>query len=619
MQKRIFGIVFVLIFILAGQLVLAQEDNLSVSEKVDMAYQCLNDKVEGNCESLSLQEQTFSVLATGECRSELSSASDDGKCWPNGNCRIKETAQAILAMSNTGSSTASAEDWLLSQKAIPRDVEWILQVDTAEASSCKITYSGSSYQINLNEDKKISEDNAGPCLSKTGAGYWLQMSSSEICQNHEYQISCDKDFLSNLLFRESGSSTIHVTEQSNSASAGGTTTEKVESSCFGSGSCDYEGSLWASLALSFQDREINSFLPYLIVKSDDNQRFLPESFLYYLTGSEDYRSSVLLKQSSNQYWITSGDRYYDTAVALYPFQTENPPEKQNSKDWLLSSQDREGCWQGNIRNTAFLLASVWPQGSSGNGGNLDCESEGFYCMSSASCSGEILDQYSCPSLFKCCSEPRETELCSDLNGDICSPNQVCREGEITITEDLSRGEVCCVGGSCETALPPEESECKIQGGACRFTCESGEKETTYSCDISGAICCVEDFSNQGDSKGFTWIWILLILITLVVVGIIFRDKLRMWWLKAKSSFGKGGKGQSSGPPGRPGPGSGRPSHGFSRFPSKKPSMNAPERRILLPSESGPSQGPRPRHRQSKPSRPQKELDDVLKKLKEMSE
>ena len=103
-------------------------------------------------------------------------------------------------------------------------------------------------------------------------------------------------------------------------------------------------------------------MPYLITLKDDptNQIYIPESFLYYLTGK--FRTELLLKQRASSYWEESGNRYYDTAFALLPFGYESPNEKSGSKSWLLSVQLRSGCWNnGNIKDTAFLLYSIWPK------------------------------------------------------------------------------------------------------------------------------------------------------------------------------------------------------------------------------------------------------------------
>ena len=91
---------------------------------------------------------------------------------------------------------------------------------------------------------------------------------------------------------------------------------------------------------------------------------------------------------------------------------------------------------------------------------------------------------------------------------------------------------------------------------------------------------------QKTEKSFWWLWVLGILIVLIALVIVFRDKLKDFYSKLTTKKPKG-------PPSRPG------------------MHEVPQRRI--PSSQ--------QHHQQYPRRPipqrKSELDDVLKKLKEM--
>ncbi len=631
MQKKVFlfSILIVsLIFVVPS--LIADE----TQDKIDKAYGCLEEKIEDKCSSVSPEERIFSLLAIGECKSEVIDDSQDEKCWPKSNCKIKTTAQAILALDKANTDTSDAEEWLLSQNTTPSDIIWYLEIESIEATTCTITYSSSSYDINIGADKKINQ-RAGSCLGLSEGSWWLQISPP--CYDKEFEISCDKGFLTTLLYQKPSSSTIYVSEDTNSASAGGTTTEKIKSFCFAQGtSCDYEGSLWAAMVLDYLDYDLSSYLPYLITKSSENEQYLPESFLYTITSDTVFRSTLLEKQMSNQYWKVSGDRFYDTALALFPFQYEELPEKTNSENWLLGIQDNEGCWQGNIRDTAFILYSIWPKEMSEPGGDeidcedagyscvlsedcngtvldsdyvcpdendiccdesgtsikFDCEDEGYDCMSSMSCEeagGDELENYDCFGVNVCCTKPKISNECvADLGGEICSSSDNCIGGNWEAASDLLYGEKCCVGGECETMS--DLSECELYGGTCRISCNDGEEETSDECDYSGDVCCVEGTPPSEPTRW--WIWVLLSLIVLVLLGIIFRDKLRTFWFRIKSKFGKS---KPKGP-------------GFF-LPSRTPRTLMP-RRILSPTTRQPARRPLPK-------KPKGELDEVLKKLKEM--
>jgi len=596
MKKRVLSIILILFLILNISLMLAQENQT----KIDNAYDCLEEKV-GDCSSLtSPEDKIFSLLAIGECQDEVSSNLDNRYSEYEDN--VKLTAQAILALERVNVNTEEAQEWLYSQNATPDNMDWLLQIESTEETICTISYEGSSFpNIVVGEDKTINDD-AGACLTRYGGDYWLRISHS--CYDYEFEISCDNSFSTNLLYKKTegtSSDILYVSGDTSTASPGGATTEQVHSLCFTQdGTCDYEASLWAARVLDFVGYDISSYLPYLVTMRDEseNQQYLPESFLYSLTG--DFRGELLSTPLP-----VSNDRYYDTALAFLPFQGETLEEKTDAIDWLLEegTQGNDGCWNGgNIRDTAFILYSLWPRtlGISGGGDEgLDCESSGYYCSSPFSCSeagGNELDEYkeSCFGTNICCTK-QLIESCDEQGGEVCGSDEQC---SISLTEASDTSE-CCLG-SCRTVS--EKTECELYGdGNCRTSCYSTEEEAEYDCP-SNRVCCIEKVIEE--KKSYWWIWVLIILIILVVLGIIFKDKFRQLWFKFKtkvlSKIGKG-KGKGKGMPGpRPG------------FPPSRPGM--PPRRPIPRRALPPSQ----RQAIKKPTgKPKREVEDVLKKLKEM--
>jgi len=593
------GLIFIVPFILAvdndsngGDIGLDDSDDSR--SKVEKAYDCLESRVDDKCSS-SLEDNIFTLLAIKKCKSEVLDESNNDECWPKSGCRIKSTAQAILALDKAGTNTNEAEDWLISQNQTSSEMVWYLQIESSESVTCTITYSGSSYQINIGEDKKINSG-AGTCLSLSEGRWWLRISPS--CYDREFKVQChDASFMTSLLFEKQTPSIMYVSSNPHSESAEGTTTEKVYSICFGQGSsCDYEGSLWAALVLDYLDYETFYYLPYLITMADENEEYLPEAFLYLLTGETDFRTDLLEKQKNNQYWMESSDKFYDTALALYPFQDEMPQEKTSSMNWLLDVQDSNGCW-GSIKDTAFILHSVWSGESRGETQagteDEDCEDAGYDCMSSIDCEGEILSGYSCSGVFKCCDTPKSLDTCSEQGGDICGLNEECSISTMETSDILE----CCTG-YCKEIV--QQSDCEKYGGDCRSSCFDDEEEISDECDSDGDVCCVEGTTPVPEPIKW-WIWLLAVLIFLVILGIIFRDKLRPYWFRIKSMFGGKAKPEVRG---RPGPRYPPPS---SRIPLRR---HIP-RRVLPPTQRRPIKRPAPA------KRPSSEIEDVLKKLKEM--
>ncbi len=587
----IFTLIFLSSFILAVEVC----DEGDSRCKINNGYSCLSEKIDvRGCDSLSEGEKVFSALASGDCKTSL-------KSDPKFKSNLKYTAQSVLALGGD----LEGEEWLLDQKIDTSDeITWFLQIESTEATTCQINYDGQDYPVSIGTDKKFNT-NAGTCLTLAAGGYWLEINSA--CYDELFEVSCDQSFLTSLLYQKQNPDTIYVVEGTHNADANGITSEQVNSSCFKQGSvCNYEGSLWAAMVLDSFNYEVSDYMPYLITFADkeENKKFIPKAFLYYLT--DDFLPELLSKQKSGRWWAESSDKFYDTALVLNFLRNIEPTEKENAVDWLLESQDSDGCWNnGNLRNTALILYSLEPRSSGGDGGGgaATCQSAGYYCLSSISCNeagGEEIDKYSCSGAFKCCSEPKLLESCSDQGGDVCNSDQICSGGTELDASGLGTGQACCFGGSCQ--VPGDSvSECEDLGYECRVIgCQEGEEQTSSACKYKSDYCCKPETKK---SIGAVWIVTLLVLIVLIVVGIIYRDQLRKIWFRFKNRVipSKGGPGA------RPGPGPRRPP-----FPPRSPVGRRPVPMRVIPA---PIQAPNPRMMAN--VRPRKDVDDVLKKLKEM--
>src|SRR3989344_3875379 len=597
------------------------------SDAVNRGYQCLESLVNNNTK-ISLQEAVFASIALGN-KNKLSDVIEEEKgqnCWPKSGCKLKDTAQVILAYDRMGKNTKDIESWVISKNSSATDLIWFLEIDVSNhvAAQCSIIYDGRESKISVNDDMKLS-GNPGSCLSISSSGYWLRINDN--CVNKEFEVSCNQDFLTSLLYQKREGSTIYVTSETHSASSLGTTIEKVNSYCFKTSSaCDYEGSLWAALALSKTGNDISNYLPYLLALSEDNKKYFPSAFVNILTGGQDQYSEVVQNQKNNKYWEMIGspyNRYYDTSLGLLSLQGSSAIEFENARNYLLEIQGKDGCWNNkNLRDTAFILYSGWPKstgssGSSGSGssGAVTCESASlnYACSRASDCveaGGSILYSYECNSYSEfCCSIKPQQETCNEKSGTICAANQQCSGSSV-----YSADGTCCIG-TCHTLQ--SESTCEsVYDGTCRFSCDDTEETITASCSDTTQICCTQK-TTSGSGKGFSWLWIifLLILIALIVLAIIYRDKIRLWWFKrrgkVKTSELRPGRGPPPIMPGRFGP-SPRFGPGFNRSISQSTA-----RPVSPPMRPGQNIN-RPRPPVESKSGKDKEVEDTFKKLKEMS-
>lgn len=457
MKREVVFVFAFILFLVFTSLIYADEQ-----QQVQNAYSCVENRInQTGCSSLSFEEKVFSALATGKCMSELSKENLSNQCWPKSGCTIESTAQAILAL-NKRANTTKAENWLLSQNSTPPDIDWFLEIESSNTTSCIITYSDSSYTISIGDDKKISS-NAGKYLTlSTPSNYWLEISPQ--LYNKEIQISCNQDFITTLLFMKKDSSTVHVSNEVIKTGRGTTITEQVNSLCFVQGGvCNYEGSLWATLVLYTLGYDVSNFMPYLVTMMDDtsNQKYIPESFLYALTGK--FNTELLLKQNGLPYWEASGDKYYDTALALWPLYSSSTTEEDNSKTWLLGNQQKTGayagCWNNNLRDTAFILYSIWPKDLN-NCPEISCEKASLTL--DGGCSYSLLG---------------------------CIPDDGCCNGGCTITNDndcASGQNVCITNSDCTSENHNSDPYCSSDGNVYQDV-------YTYTCDNS---VCNENINQE---------------------------------------------------------------------------------------------------------------------------
>jgi hypothetical protein len=218
-----------------------------------------------------------------------------------------------------------------------------------------------------------------------------------------------------------------------------------------------------------------------------------------------------------------------------------------------------------------------------------CSRDGYYCVADGfeclAAGGEVIESAECSNFVqKCCTvQVIETpRTCFDLRGQVCSSDKRCETGEVQATDGL-----CCLSG------------CVIGGGGPDPVIPDPDPDTL----------------GEGGIPTWAWIVLLIVLIGLVVLGIVYRDKLRVMLFK----FRKKGVKQEERPPnrgiayaGRPGPrfGRGMPPRRPVSFRGGPPPMRRP---------TGLANGKASEKHESRKSDKEKEMDETMKKLKKMSE
>ncbi len=582
------------------------------ASRVENGFMCLEEKVKSDCSgATNIQDMALTILASpknvvDDCTNKLKTFKRDN-CFGASSCTVKETALAVLALNHIGEKTDVYENWLLNQTRISTDIIWYLQQDSNGRTQCKITYNSQDYNFNVAENKKIDVP-AGNCLSPAQSNYWFQVSPS--CYGTDFALTCDQDFIATFMYKQPTSQTIYVLSDTKSASANQIVNLKIRSKCFGTGSCEYEASAWAVLALQKVGRNVDEFVPYLISSEDSNKKYLPAAFLHMIVDYSEYGTKLVQQQKLNNWEAenTAYNKFYDTSLAIMALSESNQEQVVRAREWLLNlAQEANGCWNnGNIRDTAMALWALEGRGSTfitpDSGGVTYCTDANFFCVASAQCAtDQKLNNYFCSGVGKTCCKVENSKTCSEKFGTVCSAGTVCN-GVVEGSKDAAQ---CCLS-NCIVPTTTNENSCEANNGYCRTSCSANQKETSFECADSGDVCCKTEITVPVE-KSYWWLWLLLILlIILIIIAILKRDKIKVWIYKKKSGYSEESSATNTNtfpPRGGPGPAPYTTTRTVQR-------TTVQQKPVMYP--------PRTQTPQARPVQKPAETDDVFKKLKEMS-
>ncbi|MBI2452561.1 hypothetical protein HYV50_05830 [Candidatus Pacearchaeota archaeon] len=586
-------------------------------------------------------------------------------CWPREGCRARETAQTILAKKALNQDRKNAMQWLFSRSGTARGLTWYLQItikaNEPKSARCAISYDNSKEIFDVRADMKI-EGSPGTCFEISRTGYWLKIKDS--CVDKEFLVSCDgnfDNFLTNLLYEKGTSGIIYVSQKTESKSSGGITKEKINAKCFKEGdNCDYEATLWATSALydAGNDSYID-FVPYLRVFAEDNEKYFPSAFLMFILGQDfnDEQYEKLIRQRTAGHWEIPGSpysKYYDSALAILGLGGAESADVSDTLIYLFEGEGKQtanGCWNNdNIKDTAFLVYSTgWWSGRTGvspppggeeppideispnscfdgywydeNKNKIDTTTEKGYC--------HLIENGCCPGGYQCefsagnesesgcvlitgIYDPEKPTNCEE-KGRYCAPDRIScisAGGQPDETAECAVfSKICC------TVEVPELPSCfALEGNVC----QDDEECSSPVVESSDGACCAGTCRKKAEEpkepqepvppkpvegRNWTWIIILSVLILLLIVAIVYRNKLKLWWYKTR------GRAKITKIP--PGPGIGpmvrREPPRFGPLGTMRPSA--------MPSIRKPVTASIPKAKTEK----EKELEETLKKLKKMSE
>ncbi|MBU4501000.1 MAG: hypothetical protein KKA79_00285, partial [Nanoarchaeota archaeon] len=319
-----------------------------------------NDIVDTSAAFLALD--VAGGLATAE-KEYIVTQMNDNNCWPKAGCKIEDTVWAMFALHKYGETemVTSAETWLKkAQTPTLTGGNWILQIDTPDSGTCKLTYSKG--ETEFTKDIEVDAGSFPGCGGKTFFDLKNCIESGLLSTYASLELGVDCSNLGSAkisIAYNSGSSYYLYEEVSEK-----TATLIVKNGCFGSvykdPSCGYYSSLYAEWIFNEIGLSLSSEL-YLREDYDDKNA-IQNALLYEIYKDKEYAAQLVSLQKSDGSW---NSKALDTAFAIIALR-ENGGYSQyveKAKDWLKERQQEDGSWEGEVFTTAMVLYSSFYSGT----------------------------------------------------------------------------------------------------------------------------------------------------------------------------------------------------------------------------------------------------------------
>ncbi len=347
----------------------------------------------------------------------LKSKEDSLGCFPASNCRIKDTAVAIIALTNLNRDVDKSITFLKNgQSAGLGSGQLLLEVITSGKGNCT-----ASFETNIQNSKSFLVDEGR--FTSCGNSYFLDLNSNCIkgglassFPGTSVDIDCtgvSSSTIIGTLYKRGND--IFLGESFNSKIA----KILIDSGCYGINSktnCNLDPSLFAGWALMEAEADFN-IISFLKQNFDPNSP-LHLSLLRLITNEERFLKDLKAKQGANGGFDNSVSA---TAFALIAFGQETGNEVQKAREFLKNKQSDDGSWNGNTLDTVLALIAlsdlVTGDFTKIAPGSITCDRDGV-------CESELgEDEDTCPRDCIGTSEPKPTK--TNMDQGPCNDDRVC--------------------------------------------------------------------------------------------------------------------------------------------------------------------------------------------------
>ena len=447
---------------------------------ISNAYKWLDNQKPTDVYSASLGALALNEVNGGKAYFDfLTSKKSKDNCYPDPNCKGKETAAAILALTKSSANTDFSLEWLNSHQQVSLNGEWLLQIKTESSGNCDISYKTTKKKINVEKGFIKSElcstpstfFNLGKCLE------------SNLLSKPPVTLDIKCDFSGDISSLYKDQDIYYLNDDVNS---GQTATIKINNGNYD----NFEDTLFINWVLKKVNYETFNNLIYLRKNYQENN-VRANAFLFLITNKPAYSNklSELQKQDG------SFGSVQDTAISVLALNDDHQTQADSARKWLDSKQDIEGSWNKNIIDTAFVLYGAGYSKTSVDLNNKQSETEKPINKETTNCNKDNTCDYNensltCPSDCIC-----GDKICDNSESFSICPGDCKKETE---TEET----ILCGNNIIDS---PEQCD-----GASDTSCPG-------QCDALTCQCKTETKSSSGFFKYF-------ILFIILIIGLFFAYK-----------------------------------------------------------------------------------------------
>lgn len=425
-------------------------------------------------------------------------------CLPAGNCRVKETAMAMIALNEAGRNIQNIEGWLVNaQTASLLNGNWNLQIVTSDSGICKFRYIRNNQEVA--KDILVDKGKFPSCGNNTWLDINTCLDSGLVGKEASLLISVDcralDDAIISLIYNNANSYYIREEVHGKQADIG------LKNGCYGitsGASCSYIDTLYADWALNKLNSNTNS--KFYLDLNYDNTNVLHSSLLHLITSGNPFLEDLRDRQRRDG---SFDNNIFNTALAVLSLKASSQDSAENATNWLKSKQQADGSW-GNVPNTALALYAAFPRATLDEcslGETRLCGLQSGVCTDSREtcvegqflgCNYGNLENFesleiSCDdNLDNDCDASADEEDTDCAAVAVCNLDDVCDfdlgENEENCPQDCLTNRVCNLDDVCDFDLGEDVDNCPSDCEAEADTCDNGIKDQGEEGIDCGGVC-----------------------------------------------------------------------------------------------------------------------------------